>query len=72
MLGGSKSKLYSYCGKRRMERHHPSALQFEPANYRICILGTLEKGWSDYFGGMTIEHARERFKVTLETPGEAA
>ena len=29
---------------------------FEPATYRISILGTLDKKWSDYCGGMTIEH----------------
>lgn len=39
-----------------MERYHPGVSLFEPAIYRICILGTLEKQWSDYCGGMTIEH----------------
>ena len=29
---------------------------FEPATYRISILGTLEKKWSDYCGGMKIEY----------------
>lgn len=29
---------------------------FEPATYKIAILGTLDKKWSDYCGGMTIEH----------------
>ena len=29
---------------------------FEPATYRICIVGTLEKKFSDYCGGMAIEH----------------
>jgi hypothetical protein len=32
---------------------------FEPASYRICIQGTLEKRLSDYYGGMTIEHASD-------------
>ena len=39
---------------------------FEPAMYRICILGTLDKKWSDYYGGMTIENVSdpERFAMT--------
>jgi hypothetical protein len=28
----------------------------EPSMYRISVLGTLEKKWSVYYGGMTIEH----------------
>ena len=40
-----------------MGRCATSAILFEPASYRICIQGTLEKRLSDYFGGMTIEHA---------------
>jgi hypothetical protein len=39
-----------------MEIYRPSAGMFEPATYRISILGTLDKKWSDYCGGMTIEH----------------
>ena len=39
-----------------MEKYRPSASMFEPATYRISILGTLDKKWSDYCGGMTIEH----------------
>ena len=39
-----------------MARYRPGASLFEPAMYRICILGTLDKKWSDYCGGMTIEH----------------
>ena len=39
-----------------MDRYRPGASLFEPAMYRICILGTLDKKWSDYCGGMTIEH----------------
>jgi len=39
-----------------MEKYRPGASMFEPATYRICILGTLDKQWSDYCGGMTIEH----------------
>ncbi len=39
-----------------MELYRPIASMFEPATYRICILGTLDKQWSDYCGGMAIEH----------------
>jgi hypothetical protein len=39
-----------------MEIYRPSSSMFEPATYRIGILGTLDKKWSDYCGGMTIEH----------------
>jgi hypothetical protein len=39
-----------------MEKFRPSASTFEPATYRIGILGTLDKEWSDYCSGMTIEH----------------
>jgi hypothetical protein len=39
-----------------MEKYRPGASMFEPATYRIGILGTLDKKWSDYCGGMTIEH----------------
>jgi hypothetical protein len=38
-----------------MERCRPSSSMFEPATYRIRIQGTLDKHWSEYFGGMTIE-----------------
>ena len=40
-----------------MDRYRPSAGMFEPATFRISILGTLDKKWSDYFGGMAIEHS---------------
>jgi len=39
-----------------MEEYRPDSSMFEPATYRIGILGTLDKQWSDYYGGMTIEH----------------
>jgi len=40
---------------------------FEPATYRIGILGTLDKNWSDYCGGMTIEHdiVLNRYPMTI-------
>ena len=42
---------------------------FEPATYRISILGTLDKKWSDYCGGMTIEHdlVLEQYPMTTLT-----
>jgi hypothetical protein len=39
-----------------MEKYRPKSSMFEPATYRIGILGTLDKKWSDYCRGMTIEH----------------
>jgi hypothetical protein len=39
-----------------MEKYSPHSSMFEPATYRISILGTLDKKWSDYCGGMAIEH----------------
>jgi hypothetical protein len=39
-----------------MEKYRPHSSMFEPATYRISVLGTLDKKWSDYCGGMTIEH----------------
>jgi hypothetical protein len=42
-----------------MDIYRPSSSLFEPAMYRIRILGTLDENWSDYCGGMTIEHASD-------------
>ena len=39
-----------------MDKYRPYSCMFEPATYRIRVLGTLDKKWSDYCGGMTIEH----------------
>ncbi|HEY6406619.1 MAG TPA: hypothetical protein VIY29_04025 [Ktedonobacteraceae bacterium] len=39
-----------------MEVFSASASMFEPATYRICIVGMLDKNWSDYSSGMSIEH----------------
>jgi hypothetical protein len=39
-----------------MEKYRPHSSMFEPATYRISVLGTMDKKWSDYCGGMTIEH----------------
>jgi hypothetical protein len=52
-----------------MEQYRPSASMFEPATYRISILGTLDKKWSEYYGGMTIEHTivLQQYPVTILT-----
>ena len=52
-----------------MDIYRPSAGLFEPATYRISILGTLDKQWSDYCGGMTIEHQSflDRYPMTILT-----
>jgi hypothetical protein len=52
-----------------MEIDHPCASMFEPATYRICIMGTLDKNWSDYCGGMKIEHGivLNEYPVTILT-----
>jgi len=52
-----------------MEIHRPSASMFESATYRICILGMLDKNWSDYCGGMKIEHdiVLDQYPVTILT-----
>jgi hypothetical protein len=41
-----------------MEQHSPRR-RFESAIYRIRILGTLDKQWSAYCGGMTIEQTTD-------------
>ena len=52
-----------------MERYHSRRSLVEPAMYRISILGTLDKQWSDYCGGMTIEHdiALNQYPMTTLT-----
>jgi hypothetical protein len=52
-----------------MNIYRPSAGLFEPATYRISILGTLDKNWSDYVGGMTIEHSvvLQQYPMTMLT-----
>ncbi|HXX79105.1 MAG TPA: hypothetical protein VEI53_11455 [Ktedonobacteraceae bacterium] len=52
-----------------MEKFSPGTCMFEPATYRICILGTLDKNWSDYCGGMLIKHdvMLEHYPVTILT-----
>ena len=42
-----------------MEKYRPGVSLLAPARYRICIQGILDKNWSDYCGGMAIEHERD-------------
>ncbi len=42
-----------------MEKYRPGVSWLEPAIYRICIQGTLDKNWSNYCGGMTIEQEND-------------
>jgi hypothetical protein len=39
-----------------MEKYPQGVSLLEPASYRIRIQGILDKNWSDYYRGMTIEH----------------
>ena len=39
-----------------MEKYPQRVSLLEPASYRIRIQGILDKQWSDYYRGMTIEH----------------
>jgi hypothetical protein len=52
-----------------MEKYRTHVSMFEPATYRICIVGTLDKKYSDYYGGMTIEHdsVLSQYLVTILT-----
>ena len=52
-----------------MEKYRPGVSWLEPAIYRICIQGTLDKNWSNYCGGMAIEHERDphHHAVTIMT-----
>jgi hypothetical protein len=60
---------YQLPKERAMEKHRPDSRMFEPATFRIGILGTLDKQWSDYCGGMTIEHLSvlDQFPMTILT-----
>jgi len=42
-----------------MEKYRPGVSLLAPARYRISIQGTLDKNWSRYCGGMTIEHEND-------------
>lgn len=39
-----------------MRKYRQGVSLLQPAVYRINIQGILDKNWSDYCGGMTIEH----------------
>ena len=43
-------------GKGAMGKNRQGVSLLEPAVYRIRIQGILDKNWSDYHGGMRIEH----------------
>lgn len=42
-----------------MKTDHSTISMFEPAIYRISIVGKLDKKWTDYCGGMTIKHVSD-------------
>jgi hypothetical protein len=50
-----------------MEKFRQVISLLEPAVYRIRIQGILDKNWSDYCGGMTIEHEGDpkRYAMTI-------
>ncbi len=52
-----------------MQKYHPHSSLFEPATYRIGIVGTLDKTWSDYCSGMTIEHhiVLDQYQISILT-----
>jgi hypothetical protein len=43
-----------------VEKYRLGVSWLEPAIYRICIQGILDKNWSDYCGGMAIEHGSDQ------------
>ncbi len=50
-----------------MEKYRTGVSLLDPAVYRISIQGILDKNWSDYYGGMTIEHEGDpkRYAMTI-------
>ena len=42
-----------------MEHDRPRSSLFEPAMYRISIVGSLDTDLSDYYGSMTIEQTHD-------------
>ena len=52
-----------------MEKYRPNVSWLEPAMYRICIQGILDKNGSKYSGEMTIEHESDpnQHAVTILT-----
>jgi hypothetical protein len=52
-----------------MEISRQGARLIDPMLYRICISGSLDEQWSDYYGGMTIEQISDpkRYPMTILT-----
>ncbi len=52
-----------------MEKYRPGVSWLEPAIYRICIQGILDKNGSKYWGAMTIEYDNDlhQHAVTILT-----
>ena len=50
-----------------MEISRQGASLIEPMMYRICISGSLDEHWSDYYGGMSIEQISDpkRYPMTI-------
>ena len=48
-----------------MEKFRQGVSLLEPAVYRISIQGILDKDWSDYYGGMTIEHEGDQKQYVM-------
>jgi hypothetical protein len=42
-----------------MGKYRPGVSWLEPAIYRVCVQGILDKNWSKYCGGMTIEYEND-------------
>lgn len=42
-----------------MVKNRQAPSLFEPALYRICIVGYLDTSWSNYCGGMLIKQVRD-------------
>jgi hypothetical protein len=62
--------LKAGCSKEsEMQKKAPRSSLFEPAKYRIGILGTLDEKWSDYCGGMMIDHdiVLHQYPITILT-----
>ena len=52
-----------------MEKYRQGVSWLEAAMYRVCIQGILDEHWSDYCGGMMIEHGSDphQHAVTILT-----
>jgi hypothetical protein len=60
-------RFASYPRKGTMEKFRRGVSLLEPAVYQIRVQGILDKNWSDYCGGMTIEHEGDpkRYAMTI-------